>query len=85
MANMTPTHDAPHIQHADASAATDELRPRGGRANEIRSALQEEIESGKLPPGAPLDERALAARFQVSRATSCASRRARVCMSPNCL
>ncbi|OOG53101.1 GntR family transcriptional regulator [Polaromonas sp. C04] len=45
----------------------DELRPRGGRANEIRTALQDEIESGKLPPGAPLDERTLAARFQVSR------------------
>lgn len=51
----------------DPHALTDELRPRGGRANEIRAALQEEIESGKLPPGAPLDERALAARFQVSR------------------
>lgn len=41
--------------------------PRGGRANEIRSVLQEEIESGALPPGATLDERALAARFDVSR------------------
>lgn len=51
----------------DDDAAPDELRPRGGRANEIRSALQEEIESGRLPPGAPLDERALATRFQVSR------------------
>jgi DNA-binding GntR family transcriptional regulator len=29
--------------------------------------LQDEIESGSLPPGAALDERALAARFQVSR------------------
>lgn len=52
---------------ADSSAASDEIRPRGGRANEIRTALQEEIESGKLPPGTPLDERALATRFQVSR------------------
>jgi len=51
----------------DEEVATDESRPRGGRANEIRTALQEEIESGSLPPGAPLDERALAARFQVSR------------------
>lgn len=47
--------------------ASEEGRPRGGRANEIRLALQEEIESGKLPPGSPLDERALAARFNVSR------------------
>lgn len=45
----------------------EDARPRGGRAQEIRSVLQEEIESGKLPPGALLDERALAARFQVSR------------------
>jgi DNA-binding GntR family transcriptional regulator len=52
---------------ADAFTAADELRPRAGRANEIRAALQEEIESGKLPPGGPLDERALAVRFQVSR------------------
>ncbi|MGE0313771.1 MAG: GntR family transcriptional regulator [Lautropia sp.] len=41
--------------------------PRGGRAATIRSVLQDEIESGKLPPGAPLDERALAVRFDVSR------------------
>jgi DNA-binding GntR family transcriptional regulator len=51
----------------DAAVPSDDARPRGGRANEIRNALQEEIESGKLPPGSPLDERALAARFQVSR------------------
>jgi DNA-binding GntR family transcriptional regulator len=51
----------------DEDAVGDEARRRGGRANEIRAALQEEIESGSLPPGAPLDERALAARFEVSR------------------
>lgn len=45
----------------------DEIRPRGGRALEIRNALQDEIESGSLPPGAALDERALALRFNVSR------------------
>lgn len=33
----------------------------------IRDALQTEIESGELPPGAPLEERALAAKFSVSR------------------
>ncbi|OOG53114.1 GntR family transcriptional regulator [Polaromonas sp. C04] len=54
-----PTSDLPN--------ALDARRPRGGRASEIRSALQEEIESGRLPPGTPLDERALAARFKVSR------------------
>lgn len=47
--------------------ARDESKPRGGRALEIRAVLQDEIETGKLPPGAPLDERALAQRFQVSR------------------
>lgn len=51
----------------DEDTLSDESRRRGGRANEIRTVLQDEIESGSLPPGAPLDERALAARFQVSR------------------
>jgi len=51
----------------DEEGAPDDARPRQGRAGDIRAALQEEIESGKLPPGAPLDERALAARFEVSR------------------
>jgi DNA-binding GntR family transcriptional regulator len=59
--NLEPQNDL------DNGAAPEEARPRGGRANEIRNALQEEIETGKLPPGSPLDERALAARFQVSR------------------
>jgi DNA-binding GntR family transcriptional regulator len=44
-----------------------EARQRGGRAADIRATLQEEIESGKLGPGAALDERALATRFDVSR------------------
>ena len=48
-------------------AHPEEPKPRPGRANDIRATLQEEIESGKLPPGAVLDERALAARFDVSR------------------
>jgi DNA-binding GntR family transcriptional regulator len=50
--------------------SADDLRPRaqnGGRAADVRATLQEQIESGALPPGAPLDERALAARFGVSR------------------
>ena len=55
------------LNDPDAAVPSDDARPRGGRANEIRNALQEEIESGKLPPGSPLDESALAARFQVSR------------------
>jgi len=42
-------------------------QPRGGRAADIRATLQDEIENGKLGPGAALDERALAARFDVSR------------------
>ena len=32
----------------DAAVPSDDARPRGGRANEIRNALQEEIETGKL-------------------------------------
>lgn len=44
-----------------------QARPRGGRAADIRNTLQNEIETGLLPPGAPLDERALAERFGVSR------------------
>lgn len=56
------------VHHPDDDSLPDEARPRpGGRATDIRAALQEEIESGKLPPGSPLDERALAARFEVSR------------------
>ena len=51
----------------DEETIADETRPRSGRAYEIRTVLQEEIESGSLLPGAPLDERALAERFQVSR------------------
>ena len=38
-----------------------------GRGSGILASLLEDIESGKLPPGAALDERALAARFEVSR------------------
>lgn len=45
----------------------EEPRPRLGRANDIRARLQDEIESGQLPPGAALDERALSTRFKVSR------------------
>ena len=59
MEQITPLDPVPDVESV---AASDESRPRGGRANEIRNALQEEIESGKLPPGSPLDERALAAR-----------------------
>jgi DNA-binding GntR family transcriptional regulator len=44
-----------------------ESHQRGGRAADVRATLQDEIESGKLGPGAALDERALAARFDVSR------------------
>jgi len=40
---------------------------RTGSANEIRATLQHEIETGRIAPGAALDERALAERFGVSR------------------
>jgi len=58
-----PSSDIPN----ELDPVADEARPRAGRAAEIRAALQEEIENGKLAPGAALDERALAERFQVSR------------------
>lgn len=66
---MKPTESEtfPDGTDMDTGLSGDDLRPRGGRAHEIRNVLQEEIESGKLAPGAPLDERALATRFQVSR------------------
>lgn len=54
------------IPTASGTTAEDS-RTRGGRAADIRAALQDEIESGTLPPGSPLDERALASRFAVSR------------------
>jgi DNA-binding GntR family transcriptional regulator len=55
------------IRPPDRDEPSEEARPRNGRAADIRAALQDEIESGKLPPGSVLDERALAARFEVSR------------------
>lgn len=62
------TNDSPLPAAAqDDDAGAEEPRQRGGRANEIRNLLQDDIESGSLPPGTALDERALAARFQVSR------------------
>ncbi|WP_240636140.1 GntR family transcriptional regulator [Caldimonas tepidiphila] len=66
---MEHTITLPPALNADAEAllSGEEARPRGARAIEIRAVLQGEIESGKLPPGSPLDERALALRFQVSR------------------
>lgn len=64
------THNMPETDDSlppEGALSGDDSRPRGGRANEIRNVLQEEIESGSLPPGAALDERALASRFNVSR------------------
>jgi DNA-binding GntR family transcriptional regulator len=41
--------------------------PKVSRSTEIKAVLEAEIERGALVPGAALDERALAARFNVSR------------------
>ncbi|KDB07248.1 transcriptional regulator, GntR family [Burkholderia sp. lig30] len=41
--------------------------PKLSRSAEIKALLEAEIERGELVPGAALDERALAARFNVSR------------------
>ncbi|MDD2547101.1 MAG: GntR family transcriptional regulator, partial [Burkholderiaceae bacterium] len=64
---MNTQPSLPPQPSSDPHPPGEELRPRGGRANEIRVTLQEEIESGKLSPGTQLDERALASRFDVSR------------------
>lgn len=42
-------------------------RSRASLASDIRETLQTEIETGTLAPGSTIDERALAARFNVSR------------------
>ncbi len=61
-------NEAPRAEgEPEPATIGDEIRPRAGRAAEVRARLQEEIESGKLAPGDVLDERALAERFQVSR------------------
>ena len=62
--NTKPTHNAPADLGTEPST---DAPQRGGRAADIRATLQDEIESGKLGPGAALDERALATRFDVSR------------------
>ncbi len=63
-----PDMPAESLQPKDADEGFGgEVRPRQVRSGDIRAVLQDEIESGKLPPGSPLDERALAARFKVSR------------------
>ncbi len=51
----------------DTATAPASISGRKHSANEIRAILQAEIETGHIPPGAPLDERALAERFGVSR------------------
>lgn len=65
--NSIDTDNTPDNTDPETAQSSDDSRPRGGRANEIRNVLQEEIESGKLAPGTSLDERALATRFLVSR------------------
>lgn len=54
--------------HSLVSTPAEGERPRRRtRADDIRFQLAEEIVRGKLPPGAPLDEAGLAARFGISR------------------
>jgi DNA-binding GntR family transcriptional regulator len=57
------------VASEDASSAAPEgvVRRRASLASDIRATLEAEIEQGKLAPGMPIDERALAARFNVSR------------------
>jgi DNA-binding GntR family transcriptional regulator len=57
------------LERSDAPGETPEapVRGRASLASDIRATLQDEIEQGQLAPGTPIDERALAARFNVSR------------------
>lgn len=57
------------VEREGASGGLPETAPRGraSLASDIRAALEADIEQGKLAPGMPIDERALAARFNVSR------------------
>ncbi|MEX3937158.1 GntR family transcriptional regulator [Paraburkholderia phymatum] len=57
------------VEHESATHDGQPVAPRtrASLANDIREALQAEIETGQLAPGMPIDERALAARFNVSR------------------
>lgn len=59
----------PTLERNDApgEAAKAPVRSGASLASDIRATLQAEIEQGELAPGAPIDERALAARFNVSR------------------
>ena len=41
--------------------------PRQNRADQLRDLIEEDIASGRLPPGSRLEESALAERFNVSR------------------
>ncbi|TDV24033.1 GntR family transcriptional regulator [Paraburkholderia caballeronis] len=60
---------APSAAREGTSGETPETaaRSRASLASDIRAALEAEIEQGKLAPGMQIDERALAARFNVSR------------------
>ena len=44
---------------------------RGRTSAPLRRQLEDDIEHGRLSPGAKLDEQALAARFDVSRTPAC--------------
>ncbi|WP_243751534.1 GntR family transcriptional regulator [Paraburkholderia sp. BL10I2N1] len=59
----------PTLERSGAPGEAPEAPARGraSLASDIRATLQAEIEQGKLAPGTPIDERALAARFNVSR------------------
>lgn len=46
---------------------SDRMEPKQSRGAQVRELLEEEIASGKLPPGTRLEEVALAERFSVSR------------------
>ncbi|WP_448192252.1 GntR family transcriptional regulator [Azospirillum sp. sgz301742] len=46
---------------------SDRGEPKQSRGSQLRELLEEEIASGKLPPGTRLEEVALAERFKVSR------------------
>ncbi len=48
-------------------SVNERAEPRQNRADQLRDLIEEDIASGRLPPGSRLEESALAERFSVSR------------------
>jgi DNA-binding GntR family transcriptional regulator len=65
-AAVAPTRSAPR-RNSPAATAAAPAKASSGRKAQLRTALEEEIASGVIPPGTRLDEAELCTRFGVSR------------------